>query len=51
VHEGLAITDQDWRTFMTVVTMTLQEFALSTEVRQDFIHLFENRLRSTVVIR
>jgi hypothetical protein len=36
---------------MTVITTALQEFDLSNEARRNFIDLFENRLRSTVVIR
>jgi hemoglobin len=49
VHEGLGITDADWRTFITVITSTVDELRVPAAERRDFLAVFE-RLRATVVV-
>jgi hemoglobin len=51
VHQGLGITDQDWQTFMSIITGTLQELQVKPDVQQDFVRLFEERFRPTVVVK
>ena len=51
VHQGLGITDQDWRAFMSIITGTLQELQTEPVALQDFVRLFEDRFRPTVVVK
>jgi hemoglobin len=50
VHEGLHITDDDWRTFMGIIQTTVREFRLADETQRDFLKLFED-FRPLVVIK
>jgi hemoglobin len=51
VHVGLGITDEDWTAFMEVITGALSELDVPAEVKGDFVRLFEEKLRPTVVVR
>lgn len=50
VHVGLAITDEDWRVFMSIITAVLEELEVPANVSRDFVQLFEERLRATVIV-
>jgi hemoglobin len=51
VHEGLGITDADWRVFMGIIEGALRELAPPPDAQRDFLALFEERLRATVVLK
>ena len=51
VHVGLGITGEDWTAFMGVITSALAEFDVPADAKRDFVTLFEEKLRSTVVVR
>jgi hemoglobin len=51
VHVGLGITDEDWTAFMRVITSALSEFDVPADAKRDFVKLFEDKLRPTVVVR
>jgi hemoglobin len=50
VHVGLGITDADWAAFIGVITGALDELGVAATVKDDFLELFERRLRPTVVV-
>src|SRR5262245_53552205 len=50
VHEGLNITDDDWRTFIGIIQTTVREFKLADETQRDFLQLFEG-FRPMVVLK
>jgi hemoglobin len=51
VHEGLDITAQDWGSFITIISNTLTELGVATATRAEFLVVFEERFRPTVVTR
>ena len=50
VHEGLGITDDDWRTFISIIQAAVREFKLPSETQRDFLVLFES-FRPFVVLK
>jgi hemoglobin len=50
VHEGLNITEDDWRTFLGIIQATVREFKLADETQRDFLRMFEG-FRPVVVLK
>ena len=50
VHEGLGITDDDWRVFTSILQATVQESKLPADTQRDFMELI-GRFRPTVVLK
>lgn len=51
VHQGLGITADDWTAFMEIIRDTLTELKLDPGLLEEFVQMFELRLRATVVHR
>ena len=50
VHEGLAITDDDWRVFISIIQSTAQELRLAGDTQREFLKMFEG-FRPVVVVK
>ena len=48
LHAGLGITTEDWNTFMTIISATLDELQTSTQNKQAFLDMFD-RFRDDVI--
>lgn len=51
VHQGLGITADDWTAFVEIIRGALTELKLHPGLRDEFLEMFEQRLRATVVHR
>ncbi len=51
VHVGLGITDEQWNTFMTIISSTAVERKFGEVERKEFLALFAQRFRPDVVER
>jgi hemoglobin len=51
VHVGLGITDEQWNTFMTIISSTAVERKFGEAERKEFLALFAQRFRPDVVER
>jgi hemoglobin len=49
VHVGLGITDEQWSTFMTIISTTAAERKFGDAERREFLALFAQRFRADVV--
>ena len=51
VHQGLQITGEDWTAFVRVISSALEELDVPFDTRREFLQLFEERFRPTVVVK
>jgi hemoglobin len=51
VHVGLGITDEQWNTFMTIISTAAEERKFGEAERKEFLALFAQRFRPDVVER
>lgn len=49
VHTGLGITGADWKTFIGILSATLDELRVQAAERKDFLEMLERRFRPAVV--
>ena len=49
VHVGLEITEDDWNTFLKIITGTLEELKWRDSEKREFLEIFERRFKPNVV--
>jgi hemoglobin len=49
VHLGLGITEDEWRTFLTIITAALDDRKTSAPEKQELLDLFRERFKPDVV--
>jgi hemoglobin len=49
VHRGLAITEDDWTTFIKIISGAMEELKLSSAEKRELLDIFQQRFKPDVV--